>query len=160
MQYNTGGMGEIIQTSEVDGKQKKQMIRKVSRVPIDLMAKIQRGDLRDTNDYEMGPLGAKRIVKAEGQSLDQWDIRRYYSEEQIQNYIHELVEGRRAFTEEIAEEGLRDEVLSAAERSFRISKSPAKATVPGPEEEQPEEPEYRTWDSKVRPRRDRFYRSR
>jgi phosphoenolpyruvate carboxykinase (ATP) len=160
MQYNTGGMGEIIQTSQVDGKTKKQMIRKVSRVPIDLMAKIQRGDLRDTNDYEMGPLGAKRIIRAEGQSLDQWDIRRFYSEEQIQNYIKELVEGRRAFTEEIAGEGLRSEILAAANRSYRISGSRSRVAVPSPEEGQPEEPQYRTWDSKARPRRDRFFRSR
>ena len=160
MQYNTGGMGEIIQTSNVDGKSKKQMIRKVSRVPIDLMAKIQRGDLRNSNEYSMGPLGAKRILKAEGKSLDQWDIRRFYSEEQIQNYVKELVEGRRAFTEEITDEGLRREVISAAERSYRISGSRSRVVVPGPAEEQPEEPQQRTWDSKARPRRDRFFRSR
>ena len=162
MQYNTGGMGEIIQTSDVDGKQKKQLIRKVSRVPIDLMARIQRGDLRGTNEYEKGPLGTKRIIRAEGQSLDMWDARRYYSEDQIENYIREMVKGRRDFTEEIANEGLHQDILSAAERSFRISKNGSQSAVPGPEEDGDIKPGtgYRGWDSKARPRRDRFYRSR
>ena len=160
MQYNTGGMGEIIRTSEEGGKMKKELVRKVSRVPIDLMARIQRGDLRGANDYERGPLGVDRIVRAEGQSLDEWDIRRFYSEDQIQGYIKDLVEGRREYTEEIASEGLRDEILRAADRSFHISKGEKRISVPGGEEEETGEPDYPSWDSKSRPRRDRFYRSR
>ncbi|HZX11262.1 MAG TPA: phosphoenolpyruvate carboxykinase (ATP), partial [Acidobacteriota bacterium] len=120
MQYNTGGMGEIIETYEENGKKKKRLVRKVKRIPINLMAQIQRGDVRGTNTYEKGRLGTRQIIKAEGKSLDEWDPKKYYSEQEIQQYIHKLVQGRRKFTEEVAEEGLRDEVLWAAERSFRI----------------------------------------
>jgi len=50
-----GGMGEIIEESEQDGvKKKKKIVRKSTRVPIDLMAAIQRGDLQGTNVYELG----------------------------------------------------------------------------------------------------------
>ncbi len=123
MQYNTGGVGEIIETVEADGRAQKRLVREVRRVPIDLMARIQRGDLRGRNHYERGPLGTRQIVHVEGQDLDEWDIRRYYSDEQIDAYIKDLVDGRREFTEEIAREGLRNEVLAAADRSFRIGRS-------------------------------------
>ncbi|MFO7866722.1 MAG: phosphoenolpyruvate carboxykinase (ATP) [Candidatus Aminicenantes bacterium] len=159
MQYNTGGMGEIIETVEEGGAKKKKLVRKVERVPISLMARIQRGDLRGTNKYEPGPLGARRIVRAEDKSMDEWDPRRFYSQEEIQGYIDRLVEGRRQYTEEIAQEGLRDEVLAAAERSYRISSKGKrdKITVPGgPELEKKEV--YRP-ETKSRPRRPGFRRS-
>jgi phosphoenolpyruvate carboxykinase (ATP) len=160
MQYNTGGIGEIIETKEENGVKKKRLVRKVSRVPINLMAQIQRGDLRGTNQYEKGPLGTKEIHKAEGQSLEEWDIRKFYSEDQIQNYIHDLVEGRKAYTGEIVNEGLRSEIIYAAERSFRIDKSerkeiPPETDEPGGDERVPEIPEY-----KSRPRRAGFRRQR
>ena len=120
-QYNTGGVGEIIETYEEGGERKKRLVRKALRAPIPLMAKIQRGDLRRTNIYKKGILGTNEIVSVEGESLDQYDIRKFYSEEQIKFYIKELVEGRRKFTEEIAKEGLRPEIIRAAERSFRIA---------------------------------------
>jgi len=44
MQYNTGGMGEVIETYEENGTKKKKLVRKVKRIPINLMAQIQRGD--------------------------------------------------------------------------------------------------------------------
>jgi phosphoenolpyruvate carboxykinase (ATP) len=158
MQYNTGGIGEIIETYEENGITKKRQVRKVSRVPINLMAQIQRGDLRGTNHYEKGFLGTKEIRQAEGQGLEEWDIRKYYSDEKIGEYIADLVEGRKAYTEEIASEGLRDEILYAAERSYRIDKSgrSTKVFVPeGPEAEEkpPEIPEF-----KSRPRRGGFRR--
>jgi len=164
MQYNTGGIGEIIETSEENGQKKKRLIRKVNRVPISLMANIQRGDLRGTNLYEKGRLGTREIVRCEGESLDEWDIQRFYSVEQTQGYIKDLVDGRKKYTEEIAEEGLRQEILYAAERSFRIDKSGKRAqiSVPGEEkQEQGEEdrPAFMT-SSKTRPRRDRFWRGR
>jgi phosphoenolpyruvate carboxykinase (ATP) len=160
MQYNTGGIGEIIETYEEDGVKKKKQVRKVSRVPINLMAQIQRGDLRGTNHYEKGLLGTKEIRRAEDQGLEEWDINKYYSDEKIEEYIADLVEGRKAYTEEIASEGLREEILYAAERSYRIDKSgrSTKTFVPeGPEPEAkaPEIPEF-----KSRPRRGRFSRSR
>ncbi len=164
MQYNTGGIGEIIETSEENGQKKKRLIRKVNRVPINLMANIQRGDLRSTNLYEKGRLGTKEIVRCEGESLDEWDIQRFYSEEQIQGYIKNLVDGRKKHTEEIAAEGLRQEILYAAERSFRIDKSGKRAqiSVPGEEKQKQEEEDRPVFitSSKTRPRRDRFWRGR
>jgi len=165
LQYNTGGMGEIIEDYEEDGRIKKRMVRKVNRIPISLMAQIQRGDLRRANRYEKGRLGTKEITHVEGRELQEWDIKKYYSEEQIQYYIHDLVEGRREFTEEISQEGLRSEILNAAERSFRID-SPGEKTsvqVPGAEDKgRKEDKEEQTtpvtynWETKSRPRRDRL----
>ncbi len=43
--------------------EKKKMIRKATRVPIPLMASIQRGDLRGTNQYEVGPRAPGRSPK-------------------------------------------------------------------------------------------------
>lgn len=160
MQYNTGGIGEIIETSEENGKSSKRLVRKVSRVPISLMAQIQRGDLRGTNHYEKDILGTKEIKRCEGKSLDDWDIHKYYSEEQIQGYIKDLVEGRRRFTEEIAAEGLREEILYAVERSFRIDKSKRKAMEAVPEAPLSEEKPLSAWESKSRPRRVGFWRTR
>jgi phosphoenolpyruvate carboxykinase (ATP) len=163
MQYNTGGIGEIIETHEENGQKKKKLIRKVGRVPINLMAGIQRGDLRGTNVYERGKLGTKEIVRCEGEALDEWDIQRFYSNEQTQGYIKDLVEGRRKYTEEIAAEGLRQEILYAAERSFRIDKSGKGAKVFSAGEERQQQPEERPAPMtglKTRPRRDRFWRGR
>lgn len=163
MQYNTGGMGEIIETYEENGKKKKRLVRKVKRIPINLMAQIQRGDVRGTNTYEKGRLGTRQIVKAEGQSLDDWDPKKYYSEQEIQQYIHKLVQGRRKFTEQVAEEGLRDEVLWAAERSYRIDKIEKKSKVyleKGAEEEAEKEKPKEPFELKTRPKRGGFWRHR
>ena len=160
MQYNTGGMGEIVETSEENGKTKKRLVRKVARVPISLMSQIQRGDLRGTNSYEKGKLGTKEIKLAEGKSLDEWDVNKYYSEEQIRSYIKDLVEGRRKFTEEVSEEGLRNEVLYAAERSFRIDKSTKKTSISVPETASAGEEIFSYRESKSRPRRAGFWRNR
>lgn len=160
MQYNTGGIGEIIETYEENGQKKKRLVRKVSRVPINLMAQIQRGDLRGANHYEKGLLGTKEIKLCEGKSLDEYDIHKFYSEEQIQHYIKDLVEGRKKYTEEIASEGLREEILYATERSFRIDKSEKKREVSVPESPAIEEKPFTYRESKSRPRRERFWRSR
>ncbi|MBN1223922.1 MAG: phosphoenolpyruvate carboxykinase (ATP) [Candidatus Aminicenantes bacterium] len=157
MQYNTGGLGEIIETQKENGASKKRLIRKVNRVPISLMAQIQRGDLRNTNHYEKGLLGTKEIRKTEGQSLDEWGIQRLYSDEQIQAYIHDLVEGRRVYTEEISKEGLRNEVIAAAERSFRIDKKGKKEKTEDTEILE-EEKIFDIPEFKSRPRRSGFRR--
>lgn len=160
MQYNTGGIGEIIETAGENGVTTKRLVRKVSRVPINLMAKIQRGDLRGTNVYEKSLLGTREIRQAEGQSLEEWDIRKFYSDEKIRDYIADLVEGRKAFTEEIANEGLRHEVLSAAERSYRIDKSRKSTTAPLPDIPEAQEKIQEIPEFKSRPRRGGFWRSR
>ncbi|MCJ7579791.1 MAG: phosphoenolpyruvate carboxykinase (ATP), partial [Candidatus Aminicenantes bacterium] len=159
MQYNTGGIGEIIKMTEENGKKTKNLLKKVNRVPIDLMAQIQRGDLRGTNQYEKGILGTKDIKRCEGRSLQEWDIQNYYTADQIQDYIADLVKGRQAYTEEIAAEGLRDEVLYAAERSFRIADFRNKR--PGQYTESPDPEESADFlESKSRPRREGFWRNR
>jgi phosphoenolpyruvate carboxykinase (ATP) len=160
MQYNTGGLGEIIETHEENGQTKKRLVRKVSRVPINLMAQIQRGDLRGTNHYEKGLLGTKEIRLCEGKSLDEYALRNFYSEEQVQHYIKDLVAGRRKFTEEVSSEGLREEILYAAERSFRIDKSEKKEREAVLESPAAEEKPITFRESKSRPRRERFWRSR
>jgi phosphoenolpyruvate carboxykinase (ATP) len=167
IQYNTGGIGEVIETVAAGENTKKRLVRRVKRVPIDLMARIQRGDLRGCNSYEQGRLGTRQIVRAEGRDLDEWDIRNYYSDEQIEAFIKDLVAGRRDFTEEIAREGLREEVLSAADRSFRIERSGQKSTVSVPEEGEASETTAEALKSDVipkefksRPRRGGFSRTR
>jgi len=115
-QYNTGGMGEIIEVNKETGK--KKLVRKVTRVPIDLMAALQRGDLRGTNEYTKGRLGTEYVVKAEGTELAQYDAKNYYSDEQIEAYVADLVEGRRKFTELIAEQGLRKDIREIAHREL------------------------------------------
>jgi phosphoenolpyruvate carboxykinase (ATP) len=117
--YNTGGMGEIIEETDDRGTVRKRLVRKAERVPLDLMAAIQRGDLRGTNKWEKGILGTESIVEADGRRMDEWDVHNLYSKEQIDYYIKDLIQGRRAFLEEIAKEGLRPELIAAAERSFR-----------------------------------------
>ena len=81
-QYNTGGMGEIIEVDKATGK--KKLVRKVQRVPIDLMAALQRGDLRGTNEYRKGRLGTEYVVACEGGDLAAYDAKNFYSDEQIE----------------------------------------------------------------------------
>jgi len=127
-QYNTGGMGEIIELEETPQGRKKKMVRKVKRVPIPLMAAIQRGDLRRTNIYEKGPLGVKRIVGVDGFDLNEYDPKRLYDESQIDAYIEDLVDGRRKHTEQIASEGLDREIVKWAEKSYEISRLAGRET--------------------------------
>jgi phosphoenolpyruvate carboxykinase (ATP) len=115
-QYNTGGVGEIIEKDPATGK--RRLVRKVQRVPLDLMAALQRGDLRGTNEYRKGRLGTEEVVKCEGADLSQYDPKNFYSEEQIAAYVADLVEGRRAFTEQISREGLRKEIRELAHREL------------------------------------------
>ncbi len=142
MQYNTGGIGEIIETYEEGGVKKKREVRKVKRVPLDIMAAIQRGDLKGTNTYEPGIFGTGSVVAAEGRSLDEFDPRNYYSQQEIDEYLTAIVEGREKYTAEIAEEGLREEVLRAAERSFEIAprRRDRVAVPPAVKSEEQEEP--------------------
>lgn len=123
MMYNTGGMGEIIENYEEGGVKKKRMVRKTGRVPLALMMAIQRGDLRGTNQYKKGILGTKSIVGVEGKPLTEYDVNSLYSSEQIDFFLKDLVAGRRKFTDEIAAEGLKAEIIRAAEKSFQIDPS-------------------------------------
>jgi len=115
-QYNTGGMGEIIEVDRTTGK--KKLVRKVTRVPIDLMAALQCGDLRGTSEYAKGRLGTEYVVRCDGGDLGQYDPKNYYSDEQVEAYVADLVEGRRKFTEEIAAQGLRKDIREIAHREL------------------------------------------
>jgi phosphoenolpyruvate carboxykinase (ATP) len=123
LMYNTGGMGEIIENYEEGGVKKKRIIRKTERVPLKLMTAIQRGDLRGANQYEKGILGTRSIVAVEGKPLTEYDVHKLYSQDQIDYYLKDLVAGRRKFTEEIAAEGLKPEIIRSAEKAFQIDPS-------------------------------------
>ncbi|MCS7183420.1 MAG: phosphoenolpyruvate carboxykinase (ATP) [Thermoanaerobaculum sp.] len=115
-QYNTGGMGEIIEVDKVTGK--RRLVRKAERVPIDLMAALQRAHLRGTAQHAPGRLGTEYVVACEGQDLAAWNPERFYNQEQIEDYVAELVEGRRAFTDEISAQGLRRDIATLAHREL------------------------------------------
>jgi len=162
-QYNTGGMGEIIEEYEENGVKKKRMVRKTSRVPINLMASLQRGDLRGTNKYQPGLFGTEDVVWCEGEDLGPYDARKLYSQEQIDAYLQDIVEGRRRFTEEIASEGLNPEIIQIAEKSYQIAKPKATSVfMPDTEKSEQETAEIaipvKKWVSKVRPPRPVGYR--
>jgi phosphoenolpyruvate carboxykinase (ATP) len=162
-QYNTGGVGEIIETHEKNGKKVKTLVRKTVRVPINVMAAIQRGDIRGTNKYKDGRLGTLEVVACEDASLDEYNPEKMYSQEQVDQYIKDLFDGRREFTEQIANQGLKQEIIDKAEKSFAIAVGKvAKITVPElPEtkkkEEKPAPKPYELpdlkWETKSRPRR-------
>lgn len=119
--YNTGGIGEILETLDTPSGKKKKLIRKVNRVPIPLMSAIQRGDLRGENIYEKGRFGTYEISKIEGFDLREYDPERFYDGEQIDRYVADIVKGRRRFTEAVAMEGLDREIIKWAEKSYEIS---------------------------------------
>ena len=155
-QYNTGGVGEILNEYMEGSVKKKQLVRKVTRVPIDLMAAIQRGDLRGSNKYQTGIFGTEEVVGCEGWNLDQYNAFNLYSRDQIDKYLSDIVDGRRKFTERIANQGLTPEITKFAEESFRISRSSEPKKVFMPDKTKTEEAEIsvpKSWVSKVRPPR-------
>ena len=155
-QYNTGGVGEILNEYMEGSVKKKQLVRKVTRVPIDLMAAIQRGDLRGSNKYQTGIFGTEEVVGCEGWNLDQYNAFNLYSRDQIDKYLSDIVDGRRKFTERIANQGLTPEITKFAEESFRISRSTEPKKVFMPDKTKTEEAEIsvpKSWVSKVRPPR-------
>ena len=168
--YNTGGIGEIIETSEVDGKKVKKMVRKVTRVPIDVMSAIQRGDVRGTNIYAPGRLGTLEIKSCVDTDLAGYNPDKWYSKDQIDYYVKDLVDGRREYTEFIGSQGLKQEIIKEAEKSFAIAGGKkTKIAVPEmPVEKSKAEPEPAkasrdelpdlNWDTKSRPRRTRLGR--
>jgi len=161
-QYNTGGMGEIIEEYMDGNVKKKRMIRKTTRVPIHLMAALQRGDLRGTNKYQKGLFGTEDVIWCEGSDLEPFDPHKLYSQEQIDYYLNDIVEGRQKFTEEIASEGLKPDIAKFAEESFQIASQKVKSIFIPDTSKKEEETEIltypKTWVSKVRPPRPVGYR--
>jgi len=160
-QYNTGGMGEII---ERDGQGNKKMVRKTERVPIDTMAAIQRGDLRGTNTYRKSIFGTEEIVSAADSDLSPFTPEKYYSQDQIDAYLRDIVNGRRKFTEQVTEEGLMPEIIRAAEKSYSIAPAeetkvfmPSKKDEPPPPKDKPTR-KLTDWKPNSRLARDRGWR--
>jgi phosphoenolpyruvate carboxykinase (ATP) len=129
-QYNTGGMGELI----VKEGGKRKLVRKAERVPIDLMAAIQRGDFRGSNRYQPGRFGTGELVGMADGDLSHWDPRRFYSEAEIEAYLKDIVEGRLAHTAGIAEQGLRPEIAKLAEQACAAALPRSKSQVAIPRE--------------------------
>ena len=158
-QYNTGGVGEIIEEYMEGSTKKKRMIRKTSRVPIHLMAALQRGDLRGTNKYQKGLFGTDDVIWCEGGNLEPYNPHNIYSQQQIDTYLNDIVAGRRKFTEEISGEGLNPDIIKFAEDSFQIARGSKPKSVFIPDRESAGEIEtatpsiMKTWVSKVRPPR-------
>jgi phosphoenolpyruvate carboxykinase (ATP) len=117
-QYNTGGMGEIIKVENDGGKPVRKLVRKTDRVPLDLMAALQRGHLRGTNKHEKGVFATNEVIGCEGASVKEWNPKDFYSAAEIEEYLRDIVEGRRRHVEQIAKEGLRPEIIRMAEKSF------------------------------------------
>jgi len=162
-QYNTGGVGEILEKYMEVNVKRKRMIRKVTRVPINLMAALQRGDLRGTNKYQNSIFGTEEVTWCEGGDLEPYNPFKMYSQEQIDSYLQDLVDGRRKYTDEIAKEGLNPDILRDAEESYKIAKSRTKSVFI-PDKQKVEEFEStissheKSWASKVRPPRPLGYR--
>ena len=79
------------------------------------------GDLRGTNQYRTSLFGTEEITAAEGTDLSAYAPEKYYSKDQVDNYLRDIVDGRRKFTEKVAEEGLMPEIIRAAEQSYSIA---------------------------------------
>ena len=155
-QYNTGGIGEIIETVSEGSLIQKRVVRKATRVPIQLMAAIQRGDLRGSNRYEKGRFDTEEIVYCESGNPREPNPDQLYSEDQIAHYLQEIVDGRRDFTEELANEGLLPEIINIAEKSFTIAPKPIQVSMTVPDKLQPERDLPRKsldWLTKSRPKR-------
>ena len=91
-QLNTGGIGEIILQAE-DGT--KVTRRKVTRVEIPEMAGIIRGIARGNIQWSEDPhFGTQIPIKVPNVDMKRFDLRRYYSPEQIEHYIQSLQKER------------------------------------------------------------------
>lgn len=110
-QLNTGGVGEIIEIR--DGK--RHVVRKVTRIEIDEMASIIRGIVRDTIEWEEDPIwGAQIPTKVEGFDLGRLDPRKFYSQEEIDEYIATLKKER------IAHFAKYDNLLPEIKTAFKL----------------------------------------
>jgi phosphoenolpyruvate carboxykinase (ATP) len=157
-QYNTGGVGEVIDVDRGSGS--RRLVRKATRVPIDVMAALQRGDLRGTSEYRKGRFGTEEVVRCEGGDLSAYEPSNLYSEEQIAAYMRDLVEGRRTHTEEIAVQGLRPEIRDLAHRELDALAGAGRKAEPWAPVEAAAEPEaaedrlpLSRWISSWEPRR-------
>jgi len=82
------------------------------------MAALQRGHLRGTNKHQKGVFGTNEVVGCEGASVKEWNPKDFYSAAEIEEYLRDIVEGRRRHVEQLTKEGLRPEIVRMAEKSF------------------------------------------
>jgi hypothetical protein len=65
----------------------------------------------------------------EGHDLSHWKPSNFYSAAEIDAYVEDLVEGRRAYTSKMADEGLDPAIVRLAEKSFEKMMPTAKAAA-------------------------------
>lgn len=107
---NTGGIGEILERDE----QGRATVRQaVSRVPIPEMSALIRGILRNSVQWGEDPLfGTEVPVAVEGVDIDQYDLSRFYTDEQVREFADRLKEERRAHLGRFP--GLNPKIIEAA----------------------------------------------
>ncbi|MHA1270118.1 MAG: phosphoenolpyruvate carboxykinase [Candidatus Helarchaeota archaeon] len=94
-QINTGGIGEI---REKDSFGRNIIKRRVERIPIDEMANIIRGIVRDSITWVPEPYFGTLIPESvDGANMSKYDPKKYYTEDQIKNLVKELKQERRDF---------------------------------------------------------------
>ncbi len=109
-QLNTGGVGEIIEIDERTGE--RNVLQKVDRVEIAEMAAIIRGIVREEVEWEYEDTWSTEVpTKVEGVNLDRFDPRKFYSNEQIEQFVSELRQERINHLEKF--EGLNKEIVNA-----------------------------------------------
>jgi len=109
-QLNTGGVGEILEIDERTGE--RNAVQKVDRVAIAEMAAIIRGIVREEIQWEDEPVwGTQLPLAVEGVDLDRFNPARFYSQEQIDEYVGELRAGRIRHLEKF--DGLHPDILNA-----------------------------------------------
>ena len=84
------------------------------------MAALQRGDLRGTNKYRQSIFGTDEVIETIGGDLTPFDPHKFYSQDQIDFYLTDIVNGRKKFTDEIIAEGLNTDIIKSADQHSRF----------------------------------------
>ena len=107
---NTGGVGEIM---ERDDQGRPIIKQRVTRIAIPEMAAMIRGIVRNTIDWQADPhFGTPAPRKVEGVDLSKFDLSRYYTQKQAEEYALRLKEERRQYL--IGFTGLNDKVVQVS----------------------------------------------
>jgi phosphoenolpyruvate carboxykinase (ATP) len=109
---NTGGIGEIREADEGGNRIVKQA---VLRVEIPEMASIIRGICRGSIEWENEPyFGTMIPKKVDGLDMTKFDLHKFYSQEQIDDYVSKLKEERIKWLERFS--GLNAAIKAAVEQ--------------------------------------------
>jgi phosphoenolpyruvate carboxykinase (ATP) len=109
-QLNTGGVGEIIEIDDRTGE--RNAIQEVDRVEIAEMAAIIRGIVREEIEWDEEPVWGTEVPGAvDGVNLDRFDPRKFYTPEQIGDFVSELRQERIEHLEKF--DGLHPDILNA-----------------------------------------------